>query len=177
MPYEKRLEGEPAINFCLNDKGQKRICLNELKNKWTVLFFFDKTSLESDNSEILYYSKAEDEFNDLKAKLVGIGPVTEKEISKFSSEHDIKIVLLSDLDYKISKEYGVVFFDKEDNKKILPMTFLINEEGIVSKIWNREKMYYRFSGYAGNLIELWERGKMWAHISLVIDAIELSNKK
>ena len=177
MPYEKHLEGEQAINFCLNDKGQKNICLKELKSKWIVLFFIDKSSLESDNSEVLYYSKAEGEFKDLKAELIGIVPVNEKEINKFCLEHDIHIRLLSDLDYNISREYGVVFFDKEGNKKILPMTFLINKDRIVSSIWNREKMYYRYSGYGGNAIDLWEKGKMWAHISLVTDAIELLNKK
>lgn len=177
MPYEKHLEGEQAINFCLKDKDQKKVCLKELKSKWIVLFFFDKSSLKSDNSEILYYSKVEDEFKDLKAKLIGIGPVTEKEISKFCLEHNISnILLLSDADYNVSEEYGVVFSDKEGTKKILPMTFLINKEGIVSTIWNREQMYYRFSGYADNLIELWEQIKMWAHITKVLEAIELLDK-
>jgi len=177
MPYEKHLEGERAINFCLKDKDQKKICLKELKSKWIVLFFFDKSSLKSDNSEILYYSKVEDEFRDLKAKLIGIGPVTENEISKFCLEHNISnILLLSDEDYNVSEEYGVVFLDKEGTKKILPMTFLINKKGIISTIWNREQMYYRFSGYADNLIELWEQIKMWAHITKVLEAIELLDK-
>jgi peroxiredoxin Q/BCP len=176
MPYEKHLEGEQAINFCLKDKDKKNICLKELKDKWLVLFFFDKSSLESDNSEILYYSKVEDEFKNLKAELIGIGPVTEKEISKFCLGHDVNLILLSDVDYKVSEEYGVVFFDTDGIKKILPMTFLINKDRIVSKVWNREKMYYRFSGYADNLIELWEQSKMWAHITKVVDAIELLDK-
>ena len=176
MPYEKHLEGEQAINFCLKDRYKKNLCLKELKNKWIVLFFFDKSSLESDNSEILYYSKVEDEFKDLKAELIGIGPATEKEISKFCLDHDVNLILLSDVDYKVSEEYGVVFFDTDGIKKILPMTFLINKDRIVSKIWNREKMYYRFSGYADNLVELWEQSKMWAHITKVVDAIELLDK-
>jgi len=176
MPYEKHLEGEQAIDFCLRDKDKKTICLRELNNKWTVLFFFDKSSLESSNSEILYYSKVEDEFKDLEAELIGIGPVPEKEISKFCLEHGVNIILLSDVDYKVSAEYGVVFFDIRGIKKILPMTFLINKDRIVSKIWNREKMYYRFSGYADNLVEVWEHIKMWAHITKVLDAIELLDK-
>jgi len=177
MPYEMHLNGERAINFCLNDKDEKNICLNELNSEWIVLFFFDRNSLKSDNSEIFFYSKAKNEFESLRAQLIGLGPVSEIEIKNFCLKNDVNIILLSDMDYKISKEYGVVYFDKENNKKILPMTFLINKKRIVSKLWNREKMYYRFSGYAGNPIELWEKGKMWAHISLVVDAIKLLDKK
>ncbi|NPV50341.1 MAG: redoxin domain-containing protein [Candidatus Methanofastidiosum sp.] len=176
MPYEKHLEGEKALNFCLYNKDEKKVCLNEIKSDWIVLFFFDKSILESENSDILYYSKVKDDFKELKAELVGVGPVSQKEISNFCLEHNPDIMLLSDFDYKVSEEYGVVFLDKENNKRILPMTFLINKKGIVSKVWNREKMYYRFSGYADNLIELWEQSKMWAHITKVIDAIELLDK-
>lgn len=177
MPYEKHLEGEQAINFCLNDKNHNEICLNDFSSKWKVLFFFDKISLESPNSEIIYYSKVRDEFKDLNAELIGIGPVSEKEIDKFCKEYNINIILLSDADYKISKKYGVVFMDKENKKKILPMTFLINKDDVISRVWNREKMYYRFSGYGGNAIDLWEQGKMWAHISIVNDYIEFFDKK
>ncbi|KYC52389.1 MAG: thioredoxin-dependent thiol peroxidase [Candidatus Methanofastidiosum methylothiophilum] len=177
MPYEKHLEGEQAINFCLNDKKQDKICLNNFRGKWKVIFFFDKNSLESPNSDIIYYSKVRDEFKDLNAELIGIGPVSEKEIDKFCAEHDINIILLSDVDYKISGEYGVILFDKEKKKKILPMTFLINKDDVISRVWNREKMYYRFSGYGGNAIDLWEQGKMWAHISIVTDYIEFFDKK
>lgn len=176
MPYEKHLEGERVINFCLNDKDNNSICLDKIKSRWRLLFFFDKSSLELDNSEILYYSKAKDDFNNLKTELIGIGPVSEKEISKFCSEHDIQLILLSDVDYKVSEDYGVVYYDKEDNKKILPMTFLINKKSIFSRVWNRENMYYRYSGYGGNAIDLWEKGKMWGHISLVLDAIGLLDK-
>jgi peroxiredoxin Q/BCP len=176
MTYDKHIEGEKAINFCLKDKNKKKICLEEIKSSWIILFFFDKSLLESENSDILYYSKVKGEFEELRAELIGIGPVSEEEIGKFCLEHKCNITLLSDLDYKVSENYGVVYLDKNNNKRILPMTFLINKKSIVSKVWNREKMYYRFSGYADNLIELWEQSKMWAHITKVIDAIELLDK-
>ncbi|KYC45558.1 MAG: thioredoxin-dependent thiol peroxidase [Candidatus Methanofastidiosum methylothiophilum] len=176
MQYKKLIEGERAINFCLKDKENKKICLDELKSKWIVLFFFDKNSFESENSEIIYYSKTQNEFTEIKAELIGIGPVNGKDINNFCSKHNIDIKLLSDLNYNVSEDYGVVYFDNYGNMKILPMTFLINRERNISKIWNREKMYYRFSGYADNLIELWEQSKMWAHISKVLDAIELLDK-
>ncbi len=177
MKYEKLVEGVRAINFCLKDKNKNIVCLDEFKTKWRVIFFFDKSSLESSNSEILYYSKAKDDFNKLNTVLIGIGPVSEKEISQFCSEHQIQIILLSDLDYKVSEEYGVIFFDKNEEKKILPMTFLIDINDSLLRVWNREKMYYRYSGYGGNAIDLWEKGKMWAHISLVTDFIKLLDKK
>ncbi|KYC52842.1 MAG: thioredoxin-dependent thiol peroxidase [Candidatus Methanofastidiosum methylothiophilum] len=176
MQYEKDLVGRKAIEFCLKDKNNKKVCLNDLKTKWIVLFFFDKTSLDSPNSELLYYSKIKEEFDDLNVHVVGIGPVSEEEIKKFASEHDIKTTILSDLDYKISEEYGVVYIDKNEIKNILPMTFLINKSRIVSKVWNREKFYYRLSGYADNLIELWDQSKMWAHIDKIFEAIELLEK-
>ena len=37
-------------------------------------------------------------------------------------------------------------------------------------------MYYRFSGYGGNAVDLWEQSRMWAHIDKVLDAIELLDK-
>ncbi len=176
MEYKKDLEGNKAIDFCLYDKNHKKICLVDFRKKWTVLFFFDKNSLKSPISELFYYSKVKKEFDDLNAEVIGIGPVSEKEINKFCSEHEIKTIILSDPDYKVSEEYGVTFIDKDGSKRILPITFLINKKGLVSKIWNREKFYYRLTGYADNLIELWEQSKMWAHISKVFEAIELMDK-
>lgn len=177
MQYDKKLEGHKAIDFCLNDINHNKICLKDLRKKWSILFFFDKTSLESQNSELIYYSKSKDEFEKFNAEIIGVGPVPDKEIKKFCKNHDIKILILSDFDYKISEKYGVVYKDNNESRKILPITFLINKDGIVSKIWNREKMYYRFDGYADNLVEVWKDVRMWAHISKVFDAIEILDRQ
>ena len=38
-------------------------------------------------------------------------------------------------------------------------------------------MYYRFDGYADNLVEVWKDVRMWAHISKVFDAIEILDRQ
>jgi len=177
MEYDKKSEGKKAIEFCLSDMDQNQICLKDYKGKWIVLFFFDKTSLESPNSELFYYSRSINDFDKLNAHVIGVGPVSAQETKKFCNENDIKITILCDFDYKILEKYEVINYDKKGDKKVLPITFLINKDGIVSKIWNREKFYYRLTGYADNLIELWDQSKMWAHIYKVIDAIEQFEKK
>jgi len=176
MAYKKNLEGEKAINFCLNNKYGKKYCLNETKSKWVILFFFDKTSFTSEKSEILFYSKVQEQFKALQAEILGVGPVSEEEIRKFCRESGCDIILLSDLDYKVSEEYGVVNFSPEKIKKILPMTFLIDKNKYICKYWNRERMYYRYSEYGGDAINLWEQSRMWAHIEKVLDTIESLDK-
>ena len=98
MVCTKNLDAKKAINFCLNDKYGKKYCLNEIKSKWVVLFFFDKASLTLENSEILFYSKVQEQFKALNTELIGIGPVSEEEIRIFYKEHSFDIILLSDLD-------------------------------------------------------------------------------
>ena len=176
MACTKNLDAKKAINFCLNDKYGKKYCLNEIKSKWVVLFFFDKASLTLENSEILFYSKVQEQFKALNTELIGIGPVSEEEIRIFYKEHSFDIILLRDVDYKVSEEHGVVYFNAEKVRKRLPITYLINKNKFICKSWNREKMYYRFSGYGGNAVDLWEQSRMWAHIDKVLDAIELLDK-
>lgn len=168
----KKLKGDMAIDFCLRDRNGKDTSLKSFENRWIVIFFFDNTSLNSKESEIIFFSKAEKEFKDLNADIVGIGTTTQREIDKFCSDYNVNIPLLSDVDWKISEKYGVVSFDKDNNKKIFPITFLINKDRIILDMWNRKKMYYRITGYADDVENLWEKSRMWAHIAIVTNAIE-----
>jgi peroxiredoxin Q/BCP len=134
------LVGEPAPPFCLPDAEGKEVCLESLRGKWVVLYFYPRDNTPGCTLEAIQFSKALEEFAGLGAQVIGVSTDSPESHGKFAEKHDLTVLLLSDPDHKVVAAYGAwkpkTFFGKE----ILGTerdTFLIDPEGRIAEVWRR----------------------------------------
>jgi peroxiredoxin Q/BCP len=131
--------GDKAPNFCLPDQNEKVIWLENLRNKWVVLYFYPKDNTPGCTIEATDFTKYKKEFNNLNAVILGVSPDAIESHCNFEDKHSLKITLLSDTDNKVATDYNVWQLKKQYGKEyfgIVRSTFLIDPKGNISYIWS-----------------------------------------
>jgi thioredoxin-dependent peroxiredoxin len=135
-------EGDKAPAFTGRDQDGNKIALSDYKGKKLVLFFYpeDDTptcTIEACNLRDNYPLLRKNGF-----EVVGVSPDDEKKHKKFEAKFKLPFTLIADTTHKILEKYGVW-----DQKKlfgheymgVLRTTFVIDENGIIQKIFLRPK--------------------------------------
>jgi peroxiredoxin Q/BCP len=100
-------EGKRAPNFCLENDEGKKVCLEDFKGKWIVLYFYPKDNTPGCTKEAEDFSERTDEFDKLNAVVLGVSPDSVESHRKFKEKRNLKVILLSDESKEILKTYGV----------------------------------------------------------------------
>ena len=135
-------EGEKAPNFILDSDDGKRISLSDFQGK-IVLYFYPKDNTPGCTQEAIEFQNLSRKFGNINAIILGISKDSIESHKKFKIKNNLHFTLLSDPTTKVQKLYGVW---KEKNlygKKFMGTersTFLINEKGIVEKIYRKVKV-------------------------------------
>jgi peroxiredoxin Q/BCP len=138
---EKKVElkiGDPAPNFCLPDKDKKEICLKDLKNKYTIVYFYPKDSSPSCTTEAIGFTNILPDLQKLDATVIGISPDSPESHSKFVEKKNLKVTLLSDPDKEVLKKYGAWGLKKFRGKTymgVIRSTVVIDRNGKIAHIW------------------------------------------
>jgi peroxiredoxin Q/BCP len=129
----------------IDENGKERVfaldaALN--KGKSIVLYFYPKDDTPGCTQEACDFR---DNFNRLtgKAVVVGISPDDIKKHKKFQEKHNLNFSLLSDVEHKILERFGAWGEKSMYGKKYMGVTrstFLIDQEGILRKIWSNVKV-------------------------------------
>jgi len=85
-------------------------------------------------------------------KVLGISADDEASHQKFAEKYGLPFTLLADTDVNVSQTYGVYGEKNLYGKKFMGLsrvTFLIDKEGIVRKVWPRVKA----DGHANEVLE------------------------
>jgi peroxiredoxin Q/BCP len=132
--------GRPAPPFCLPDADGKEVCLESLRGKWVVLYFYPRDNTPGCTLEAIQFSKALEEFAGLGAQVIGVSTDSPESHERFAEKHDLTVLLLSDTGHRVIEAYGAwkpkIFFGKE----ILGTerdTFLIDPEGKIGEVWRK----------------------------------------
>lgn len=99
--------GDMAPIFCLPETEGDEICLDELKGRWVVLYFYPKDNTKGCTIEAIEFTEANEEFEDLGATVLDVSPDSLKSHTKFKEKHDLRIGLLSDIERDVLTSYGV----------------------------------------------------------------------
>lgn len=139
-----KFEGKRAPEFCLlNEKGEEKCLKNILKNKKKVLlFFYPKDMTSGCTKEAISFSENIKEINDKNIDVFGISKLDSKSKRKFIEKNDLKISLLADEKMEICDKYGVLVEKNMYGRKYMGInreTFLISENGIIIKHWQKVK--------------------------------------
>jgi peroxiredoxin Q/BCP len=135
-------EGDKAPAFHGRDQNGKKVSLSEYKGKKVVLYFYpeDDTptcTIQACNLRDNYALLKKNGF-----EVIGVSPNDEKSHKKFETKFNLPFTLLADPGHAIINKYGVWGEKQMFGNKYMGVhrtTFVINEKGVISKVFLRPK--------------------------------------
>ncbi len=136
-------EGEKAPHFTLKGDDGRDVSLSDYHGKKIVLYFYPKDGTPGCTKEAIAFRDMAKEFEKEDAVILGVSKDGVESHQKFKQKHNLPFTLLSDpegkvLDlYRVWKKkslYGRTFMGTERT------TFLIDEKGIVKKVYRKVKV-------------------------------------
>ena len=140
----------PAFNMPTDNEG--KIALKDLVGKKVVLYFYPKDDTSGCTKEAIDFSSKINAFKRAGAIIIGVSKDTVAKHEKFRDKHDLKVTLASDEDGKILEKYGVWKEKSMYGRKFMGIersTFLIDQKGVIRRIWRKVKV----SGHADEVLE------------------------
>ncbi|AKB30126.1 Thiol peroxidase, Bcp-type [Methanosarcina siciliae T4/M] len=134
--------GQSAPDFCLPDQEGNRTCLENFRGKWVVLYFYPRDNTPGCSLEAKNFSCLKKYFEAENAVILGVSRDSEESHRKFMEKKELKIKLLSDEQAEVHGKYDVLHpkhFRGKDVISAVRTTFLINQEGIIVKVWDNVK--------------------------------------
>ena len=129
---------EKAADFSLtgiNKDGEEfEFKLSNFLGKAVVLFFYPGDFGSKCTLEVQDFSEHFKNLSDMVAA-AGISPDDLSTHREFMEKYEIKIPLLSDIDAKVIKTYGICEATDLEHKEFVRSTFLIDKEGKIDTIW------------------------------------------
>ncbi len=134
--------GDKVPNFTSTDQDGNTISLSDFKGKKLVIFFYPAANTPTCTVEACNLRDHYKEFKDAGYKILGVSADTERKQKNFSTKFDFPYPLLADTDKQVIETFGVwgpkKFMGREYDG-IHRITFVINEEGVVSKVIDKVK--------------------------------------
>ncbi len=135
-------EGDMAPDFTgLNEHGEE-IKLSDYRGKKLILFFYPKDNTPGCTAEAC---NLRDNFDLLKERgfeLLGVSPDSQRKHQNFISKFELPFPLIADTEHEVLKLYGA-WGEKQMYGKtyegVLRTTFIIDEEGKITKIFKKVK--------------------------------------
>ncbi len=132
--------GSKAPDFSLKDKNGTVHQLSRIKSKYTFIYFYPKDSTPGCTIEAHQFNQHLTEFEKEGVQVIGISGGDEKSKTKFCDKNRLNLLLLSDRDFSISKEYGVYGEKKIMGKKfqgIYRSSYLLDTGKKVLKVYEK----------------------------------------
>jgi thioredoxin-dependent peroxiredoxin len=135
-------EGKKAPTFKGKDQNGNPVSLADFKGKKVVLYFYPEDDTPTCTVQAC---NLRDNFGLLKKNgfiVLGVSPNEEKKHKKFEAKYNLPFTLIADADHKIIDSYGVWGEKQLYGRTYMGLhrtTFLIDEKGIVKKIFSKPK--------------------------------------
>jgi thioredoxin-dependent peroxiredoxin len=135
-------EGEKAPEIIGIDQFGNKVSTNDFKGKKLVLYFYPKDDTPGCTAEAC---NLRDNYELLKNKgfsILGVSADGEAKHKKFAEKYNLPFQLLADTDKKVIEAFGAwgpkKFMGKE-YEGILRSTFVIDENGVIQKVFDKVK--------------------------------------
>ena len=136
-------EGEEAPDFTLQADDERKVSLKDYRGKKVVLYFYPKDGTPGCTREAIEFKDITKEFEKEGTIILGVSKDSIKSHQKFKQKHGLPFTLLSNPEGEVLDLYGVwkqkslygrTFMGTERT------TFLIDEKGIVRKVYRKVKV-------------------------------------
>ena len=134
-------EGNSAPDFSFRSESQD-MKLSDFKSRKVVLYFYPRDFTTGCTTEASEFTRDYDRFKRSGIEIIGVSPDDEESHNKFKDKMNIPYHLAPDVDNSISKKYGTYGLKKFMGKEYIGVnrtTFLINEDGVIIRIFNKVK--------------------------------------
>jgi thioredoxin-dependent peroxiredoxin len=151
-------EGDKAPAFSAKNQDGKKVSLADFKGKKLVLYFYPEDGTPTCTVQAC---NLRDNYALLKKQgfeIVGVSPDNEKSHKKFETKHELPFTLVTDTDHTILNNYGVWGEKQMYGRKymgVLRTTFVLDEKGIIKKIFLKPKS----KQHAEEIINAWKELK------------------
>lgn len=137
------VEGAKAPAFTLAVGDDEKLALKDLGDKKVVLYFYPKDDTPGCTKQAIAFSEDIAKFKRAGTVVIGVSRDPLAKHQKFTEKHGLKVILGSDEDGKVTERYGVWVEKNMYGRKYMGIqraTFLIDEKGVLRKIWPKVKV-------------------------------------
>ncbi len=130
--------GDKAPHFSLPASTGETISLSEAAGRRVVLYFYPKDDTPGCVKEACSFRDANDELRAAGVEVLGVSADSLKSHQRFVDKYELNFPLLSDEEKTVSTAYGAWGEKTAWGKTTVGMrrmTFLIDEEGVIRKVW------------------------------------------
>ncbi|MCX6179154.1 MAG: thioredoxin-dependent thiol peroxidase [Chlorobiales bacterium] len=130
----------PAIDAI--DQDGKPVSLEEYRGRKVVLYFYPKDDTPGCTTEACAFRDNFPNFKAVGVDILGVSVDNESKHKKFAEKYSLPFRLVADPDKKIVEDYGVWGQKKFMGREYMGtsrVTYLINEQGVIEKVWPKVK--------------------------------------
>lgn len=136
-------EGLQAPDFVLEGSDKKEHRLSDYSGKKVVLYFYPKDNTPGCSKEACAFRDSLESINDYNAVVLGVSRDNLQSHDKFIEKFKLPFILLTDEREEVCKLYDVLKEKNMYGKKNIGIersTFIIDEKGIIKKIYRKVKV-------------------------------------
>ena len=135
-------ENDLAPEFTLLSDSGDEVSLSDYRGRKVVLYFYPKDNTSGCTKEACSFRDGYAAFAAKGAMVLGVSPDSVKSHVGFKSKYALPFLLLADPDHVVAEAYGVWGEKKMAGRVywgISRSTFVIDEEGVIRKIFHKVK--------------------------------------
>jgi thioredoxin-dependent peroxiredoxin len=135
--------GDKAPNFKLKNQDDKTVSLSDFKGKKVVLYFYPKDDTSGCTKEACSFRDEFPRFKKVDAVILGMSPDSIESHKKFAKKYNLPFTLLSNEEKDVLENYGVWKQKSMYGRTYMGIertTFIINEKGIIEKVFPKVKV-------------------------------------
>jgi peroxiredoxin Q/BCP len=134
--------GQKAPDFTAKDQDGNEVSLRDFTGRKVVLYFYPKDNTPGCTREACAFRDNLPNFQKTDAVVLGVSVDGQKAHRKFADKYELPFTLLVDDEKKIVEAYGVWGLKKFMGREYMGtnrVTYLIDEQGAIEKVWPKVK--------------------------------------
>lgn len=134
--------GQKAPEFTAKDQDGNEVSLRDYTGRKVVLYFYPKDDTPGCTKEACAFRDNLPNFEKVDAAVLGVSVDGQKAHRKFADKYELPFTLLVDDEKKIVEAYGVWGPKKFMGREYMGtnrVTYLIDEQGTIEKVWPKVK--------------------------------------